>query len=187
MGKGFEIALNAAKEYADLVLKEPLSELSGILSDSIGQWRLRNKVNILLKTQDWMKKKGVNPSKISPEIFVPIIEEGGNIGDEDLSSMFASLLANHLDPDNKNDVHPSFSKVLSQLSATDAAMLTVVNQYISYKAARNVGLKGGGISVNFIADKAERSNRTTYLSCLNLARLARIFHSKGRANPAFAI
>ncbi len=176
MGKSFEIALTAAKEYADLVLKEPMSELSGILSDSIGQWRLRNKVNILLKTQEWMRKKGVSPNKISPGIFVPIIEEGGNVEENDLSIMFSSLLANHLDPDKNNDIHPSFSKVLSQLSSTDAVMLTVISKYVSNKADRNAGLRGGGISVVYIVDKAERSKRATYMSCLNLARLGLIEH-----------
>lgn len=41
-------ALDAAKDYADVVVKGTLSEFGGILSDTVGYWRLKNRVRLLL-------------------------------------------------------------------------------------------------------------------------------------------
>lgn len=49
--KTLEKALDAAKSYADVVVKGPLSELGGIFADTVGYWRLKNKVTLMLKTK----------------------------------------------------------------------------------------------------------------------------------------
>jgi len=49
--KAIEKALEAAKEWASILVEEPLGELGGILSDTIGYWRLKNQINILLKAK----------------------------------------------------------------------------------------------------------------------------------------
>ena len=113
-------ALAAAKEYADLVLKGSLGEIGGILSDTIGHWRLKNQVRLMLKAKEWIEKKGVDPKPLLPEIFVPLLQDASNVEDETLADMFAALLANHLDSDQDERIHPSYSKVLIQLSALDA-------------------------------------------------------------------
>src|SRR4030095_7549702 len=104
-------ALDTAKDYADEVLKGPLAEFGGILSDTIGYWRLKNRVRLLLKAKRWLEEKGVEPRRLLPEVFVPLLEDGGNVEDETLASMFASLLASHLDPDKEENMHPSHTQV----------------------------------------------------------------------------
>lgn len=117
--KALEKAADVAKDYADAVVKGPLTELGGILSDTVGIWRLRNRVRLTLKTKKWLEEKGVIPSKVLPDILIPILEDGGNVEDTNLGDMFASLLASHLDPETQEKVHPSYTKVLTQLSALD--------------------------------------------------------------------
>ncbi|HYX71856.1 MAG TPA: Abi-alpha family protein, partial [Nitrososphaera sp.] len=109
-------AVDVAKDYADSIVKGPLSELGSILSDTVGYWRLKNQVGLILKAKKWLEGKGVAPNKLLPDIFVPLLNDGGNVEDETLSDMFASLLACHLDPGQQSLVHPSYSKVLAQLS-----------------------------------------------------------------------
>lgn len=91
-------AVDVAKDYADSVVKGPLSELGGILSDTVGYWRLKNQVRLMLKAKKWLEEKAVSPTKLLPDIFVPLLEDGGSVENETLSDMFSSLLACHLDP-----------------------------------------------------------------------------------------
>lgn len=117
-GKAF---VQAAKDYADLLLKPSLNEVGGILGDYCGQWRLRNQAKMLLKTKRILEEHGIDPSKMLPNIFVPLVEEAGNTEDELLSNMFASLLvgqAGQLDDGS----HPAYARILGQLSSGDACI-----------------------------------------------------------------
>lgn len=49
-------------------------------------------------------------------------------------------------------------------------------KFTSYKEARELGLRGGGQVVSFLAEMVELPNRVTYLSCLNLERLGIVRH-----------
>src|SRR5262245_29988070 len=94
--QGLGKALETAKDYADAVLLQPLNQIGGILSDTMGYWRLKNQVRLLLKAKKLLEESNINPDKMLPEIFVPLLEDGGNVEDETLADMFASLLACHL-------------------------------------------------------------------------------------------
>ena len=102
--------LQVAKAFADAVLLKPLGELGGILSDTIGYWRLKNQVCLMLKAKSWLEEKNIEPSKVLPDIFIPILDGGSMVDDENLSDMFASLLASHLDSKTQEKVHVSFPK-----------------------------------------------------------------------------
>lgn len=162
--------LQCAKDYADAVLLEPLKQLGGILSDSIGLWRLKNQVRILLKSKQMLDDNGIDHTKILPDIFVPLLEEGGNVEDDNLQNMFASLLASHLNPNLANNVHPSFSKVIAQLSPIDA--LAIVEFNLCPPA---LGLRPQYIEPSSIASRLKISDDQAYLSCLNLERLGLVF------------
>lgn len=175
--KALDKALEAAKDYADIVFKGSLAEFGGILSDVVGYWRLKNRIRLMLKAKQWLESKGIKPRALFPDIFVPLVEDGGNVSDESIADMFASLLASHLDPAKQDKIHPSYTKVLSQLSPLDAKTMLVFRKYISYPKAREVGLRGGGITVNSAAKELSHPIDLTYLSCLNLGRLGILEHN----------
>lgn len=164
-------ALAAARSYADAIILDPLKEFSGILTDTIGYWRLRNQVRLILKAKQWLEDKGVEPAKLLPEIFVPLIGCGGEKEDETLSDMFASLLASHLDPERQDAVHPSFPKVLSELSPLDAKILVGFRRLASAPQYRELGLRGAPMTVEMVAEQWHVSRQKAYLTCLNLERL----------------
>lgn len=176
-------ALAVAKDYADLVLKGPLGEIGDVLTDALGHWRLRNQVRLLLKTKRWLEEKGVDPKPIMPETFVPLLQDASNVEDESLSEMFSALLANHLDSSQRDRIHPSYTKVLSQLSPFDAKAMLQFRKWVSYKVAREVGLRGRGMTAKDVAEALGSTERSAYLSCLNLYRLGIIEH-KGFAPPS---
>ncbi len=145
-------ALQVARSFADAVLLKPLGELGGILSDTIGYWRLKNQVRLMVKAKGWLEQKKVDPAKVLPDIFVPILDEGSKVEDEQLSGMFASLLASHLDSRTQDRVHPSFPKVLSQLSPLDARAMVEFRKLASDREYRSLGLRGGVLIVKTVAE-----------------------------------
>ena len=118
-----KFALEAAKEYVDLILKPSAATIGEILNDALMPWKTKNKVRVLVKCRKICAEKGFKPEQIEPDIFVPLIEEAGNTEDETLSDMFANLLAGHLNPDSKDNIHPSYAKTLGQFSSIDAIVL----------------------------------------------------------------
>lgn len=116
-----------AKGYVDLFIKPSLEELGGILADNIGFFRLKNRVRLVLKAQQYLEAKGIKPTQLPPNVFVPLLEAAGDTDDETLSNMFAGLLTANLDAARKDYVHPSFAKVLGQLSPLDVRILKLID------------------------------------------------------------
>lgn len=169
-------SLAAARNYADAIVMAPLKELSGILSDTVGGWRLRNQVRILLGAKKLLEENHIAPEKILPDVFVPLLEEGSKVADERLNEMFSSLLAEHLDPASQSKVHPSFAHVLSQLSPVDAKALLHYWNRSNSAEYREIGLRGGVLSPEWLADAMNIGKALAVLVCLNLARLGLIEH-----------
>jgi len=169
-------ALEVAKGFADAVLLKPSDEIGGILSDTIGYWRLKNQVRLLLKAKAWLEEQKVDPGKVLPDILIPILDEGSKVEDNQLSDMFAALLVSHLDSEGNGKVHPSFPKVLSQLSPVDARAMIEFRKLASDKEYRKFGLWGAVLTVEMVGDFIEVPESTAYLSCLNLHRLGIIEH-----------
>ena len=180
---GLAKSVEVAKDYADAIVLPPLQQLGGILSDTVGYWRLKNRVNFLLKIKRYLEEQGVKPTKLLPDVFVPLLDEAGNTEDETLSEMFARLGATHLDAEQAGKAHPSFAKTLGQLSPLDVRILRLIDA----KDERNyegiferVRLKGkwepdATLSRFQITDEARSMWKVTadqaHLSLMNLERL----------------
>jgi len=121
-------ALAIAKSYVDLIVKPSLEQLGGILSDTVGLWRTRNQVRVLLKAKQYCEERGIKPQALMPDVFVPLIEEASYKEDPGLSDMFARLLTSQLDPQTRDSSHPAFAKVLGQMSGLDARVLKVLDE-----------------------------------------------------------
>ncbi len=169
-------ALQAARNYADAIVLEPLKEIGGILSDTVGYWRLKNQVRLILKAKAWLEDRGVEPTKLLPDVFVPLVQCGGDKEDETLADMFASLLASHLDPARQDNVHPSFPRILSEMSGLDGMALVAFRNLASDPQYRHMGLKGATMTISTVAEVLSVSPQMAYLSCLNLERLGLISH-----------
>lgn len=180
MDKATEVAVR----FTEKVLDRPLSELGKLFSDQIGYWRLKNQVNLMLKAKSFLDEKGITPGQLSPDIVVPLLGEGSQTEDTSLQSMFSALLANHLSDDSGNKIHPSYTKVLSQLSPFDAKLL--VSTYNSRLVNRNLyPFSIPGKTVEQLADGSGASTEETYLSCLNLSRLGVFTHTGNLAQERY--
>ena len=161
-------ALATASEYLDKVLDSPVKELSGFLADKVNYWRFKNRVNTVLKAKKFLEDRGIDPLKALPETLLPLIEAAGDTADENLSDMFAGLLASHLSPHSAGKVHASYAKVVSQLAPLDAAILRDI--YVSIRRDNaNYRLKMLPIGDSLQAEHA--SAEQLLLSYQNLWRL----------------
>jgi Abortive infection alpha len=171
-------ALQAAKEYVDLVVTGPLEQLGGLLTDVVGNWRLKNQINLVLKTKRFCEDRGIQPEKVLPSVFVPLLEEAGNTDDETLSDMFARLLAGQLDPKKHGGAHPSFAKVLGQLSSLDARMLRMIDDKDRGNSEKKLNIVHEGFVAwdedTVVQEAANRFQVKTSDSDLSLANLARM-------------
>lgn len=133
--KVIEESAKTIRKYLDPMLLNPLAELGLLVRDKVAFWRFQNQVKMLEKTVNILRNAGLRPEQvresITPDLVIPLIEAAGTNSDEDLSDMFAHLLARSIDPETHDSSHPSYSKVLSQLSPLDARILKVL--YLSAK------------------------------------------------------
>ena len=122
--KAVEEGFETARHYLDMIVKEPATAVGGLISDRVNFWRWKNKINLLLKAKAFLEKKGIDPKQVLPSTVVPLIEASADVDDDTLSDMFAGLLASHVSSVNPNEVHPSYTKILGQLSSLDAKVIS---------------------------------------------------------------
>jgi hypothetical protein len=126
--KALEETAKTVRHYLDCILTAPLSEFGLLLKDQISYWRYKNQVNAALKTKAFLESKGIDPKILaglaSPDLVVPLLEASGEASDDTISTMFANLLADAIDPATAPFIHPSYGKVLNQLSPLDAHILS---------------------------------------------------------------
>ena len=161
-------AIDLAQHFLGEISKAPMSAIGGLLADRVNYWRFCNRINLLLKAREFLESREIKPEQILPDIIVPLLEDGSNTEDPTLASMFAGLLASHLDAATKNESHPSYTKILAQLSPLDAQMIADLHGTLQELSAP-FGKKG--ISLEMATAHFGVSDAVVLLSFQNLWRL----------------
>ena len=102
----------------------------GLIGDQLNEWRTRNFVNGLEKTAQFLKAKGINLSdcRALPNGEMYSIFEGMSKQDDpDLQELWASLLANSMNP-NGTGFRREFIVILDSLEPSDARFLTFIGK-----------------------------------------------------------
>ena len=165
---GTKEIVEVAKHYLDKILAAPLQEFSGLLADKVNYWRFKNRINTILKAKAFLESKGIDPKAALPGSIVPLIEAAGDTDDDTLQSMFATLLASHLNPETLDKVHPCYTRILSQLAPFDAQLMNFLYQSIRKKGQ---GPREIGASLETACKTFDVSADTALLSFQNLWRL----------------
>lgn len=140
-------ALEVAPDLYDDALKPSAQESGKALSriprlinaalSSLDIWILNKEYNVE-KTKKLLAKKleKVEPEKIvppEPYVAVPAIQAiSYSMNSEDLREMYANLLANSMNSDFKDSVHPSFVEIIKQLSPFEANLLKKLSTQKSF-------------------------------------------------------
>lgn len=98
----------------------------GLFGDSIKQWRTRRLVTALARTKDHLEAQGISLERAKHlpmgELY-GIFEGASKTEDLDLTSMWAALLSNAMNPEKDSIVDPTFVRILDSLSGLDARIL----------------------------------------------------------------
>lgn len=119
--KGIEEAAATARHYLDTLLGDSLGQAGRLIADTVGFWRFKNQVRIILKAKAFLESKGIDPKAVLPKVALPILEAGSLENDEEMHGRWTMLLANAAaSPDS---ISPAFPKILAELSPLDAKIL----------------------------------------------------------------
>jgi hypothetical protein len=121
--KGLEIADKAASFFAK-VLREPINEISGMITDKLRfiRWKrmvqMADEVNKILE-----EKKITNTRAVPPKIALPIIEEASLEDDPSLQSLWNHLLANAMNPNFNDELRYGFIEMIKGITGIEAKLL----------------------------------------------------------------
>ena len=129
--KGFDAAEKAGVFVAK-VFKEPLEEISGLITDNLRFVRWKRLVKMSDEVNQIHKDKGINSTRsVPPKIALPIFENSSLEDDPSIQSLWSHLLANAMDPEFSDDIRYGFIDIIKSLTSYEVKLLDIF--YLSLK------------------------------------------------------
>lgn len=120
--------INKASEFLEKIVNPPLKELGGLLADKVKFWRFKNQINTIIKAENFISKKGIQPKKIRLKTLFQLLEYSSWEEDPDMQTKWASLLANAVNPEYSHYINSSYIEILNQISPLEAKVLDLMFQ-----------------------------------------------------------
>ncbi len=121
--KGLEIAEKAGSFFAK-VFKEPINEVSGMITDKLRFIRWRRMVQMADEVNKILEEKGVVDTRaVPPKLALPIIEEASLEDDLNLQYLWNHLLANAMNPDFNDEIRYGFIDMIKNITGIEAKIL----------------------------------------------------------------
>jgi Abortive infection alpha len=106
------------------VFKEPLDQVSGIVSDRLKFFRWQRQVRMAEEAEKILKSRGTQETRaVPPKLALPLIEAASLEEDDDLQNLWAKLLANAMDPNFKSELRYTYIDILKSLTPLDVKIL----------------------------------------------------------------
>ncbi len=115
--------IKSAQHFIGQIVEFSKEDEGGILVDRVDIWRFRNKLATVLVAKTVIENHQVTIQRVSSDIFMTLLEEAGKKENPKINRMFASLLFGFLNPKTADFIHPSYIKVLGELSVKDVTIL----------------------------------------------------------------
>jgi len=121
--KGLEIANKAGSFFAK-VFKEPIDEVSGIVTDKLRFIRWKRMVQMADEVNKILEEKKVEDTRaVPPKIALPIFEESSLEDDPNLQYLWNHLLANAMNPDFNDEIRYGFTEMIKNITGIEARIL----------------------------------------------------------------
>ncbi len=121
--KGLDVAEKAGGFIAK-VFKEPISEVSGLITDKLRFVRWRRLVKMSDEVNQILIEKGINETKaVPPKLALPIFEDSSLEDDQDIQSLWNHLLANAMNPEFNDEIRFGFIDMIKNITGTEAQLL----------------------------------------------------------------
>lgn len=122
--KGLETAEKAGGFVAK-VFKEPIAEVSGLITDKLRFVRWRRMVAMSDEVNQILEEKGVNETKaVPPKLALPIFEDSSLEEDPNIQHLWNHLLANAMDPSFNDEIRYGFIEMIKNITGNEALLLS---------------------------------------------------------------
>lgn len=121
--KGLDIADKAGGFFAK-VFKEPVDEISGMITDKLRFVRWRRMVQMSDEVNKILDAKKISETRaVPPKIALPIIEEASLEDDPDIQNLWNHLLSNAMDPNFNDEIRYGFIDMIKGITGLEAKLL----------------------------------------------------------------
>jgi hypothetical protein len=121
--ESIDVAMDAAKGFLSKLVGPAVEEIGLLLQDNVKLYRLRNQLKIIGKAKDMLRLASLEPNAVPFRTLLPILEGAALEDDEVMSNRWAALLANAASGISLLLTHPSFPRILSELTPHEAVYL----------------------------------------------------------------
>jgi hypothetical protein len=151
--------------YIDRVLGRVPEDLVGYLvGDWLAERRTRRAERLRAKTEEIRRRRGTQEKvEPSPSIAIPLIQAAIDEDREELSDLWAHLLAAAMDPNRRNLVRLEFIEVVKKMDPLDVPVLTLGDRAYFGNIA--------GDTLNQLAKRLDVSRDQIDVSVSNLVKL----------------
>lgn len=124
--KSLEVANKAGTFFAK-VFKEPINEISGMITDKLRFIRWKRLVQMADEVNQILENKKINSTRaVPPKIALPIIEEATLEEDPIIQKLWNNLLANAMNPTYNDELRYGFIEMIKNITGIEA---TLLNQF----------------------------------------------------------
>lgn len=117
------------------VFKEPIQEVSGMVTDRLRFVRWRRLVSMSDEVNQILSSRGIEDTRsVPPKLALPILEEASLEEDPKLQDLWNHLLANAMDPKFSGELRYGFIDMIKGITGIEAA---IVNMF--YKILKEEG------------------------------------------------
>lgn len=121
--KGLDVADKAGTFFAK-VFKEPINEISGMITDKLRFIRWKRMVIMADDVNKILDEKNIkNTRAVPPKIALPIMEEATLEDDPNIQFLWNHLLANAMNPEFNDDLRYGFIDMIKNITAIEAKLL----------------------------------------------------------------
>lgn len=167
--KAFEFGYELIKKFLEKLAGPAAEEIGLMLQDQVKLYRFKNQLRILEKAKQYLDEKKISPKSIPLRTLIPLLD-GSSLEDDDyLVEKWAALITNAASGTTNNENHPSYSKILIELSPIDAVLfdeLYSTDKEIKWNSFKPEFAKKHSLSLENVAFCYE-----------NLSRLSLIFNT----------
>jgi hypothetical protein len=126
--KGIDGGVSAARHLLQKLCGPAFDELGLLLQDRARVYRLKNQLRMLGKVQDMLQEAGKEVRPVPLRTLLPLLEGAALEDDENLSDKWAGLLASAASSDETESTHPSFPRILCEISPREALIIDKLHQ-----------------------------------------------------------
>lgn len=138
LSKPVEKVVDTTSDLATDLVKKPISEIGKLFCDLLGipadsvnylrtNFQMKHKANQQILAEKLQKEvASISENNICEPDFQTIstaFENAKHCDSDELRELFANLIASSINIEKKDDVHPSFSEIIKQMSPLDARNL----------------------------------------------------------------